>query len=349
MARLPQPGADSGTWGDILNEYLSTAHKADGSLKDGVVGATALATNAVTVASIADGTITEAKLATAVQTKLNAASTTDPTLGGDLAGTASNAQIAAGVVTATEMATNAVTTVKIADGAVTSTKLDTATSALIASKADQSTTYTKTETDSLLASKSSTSHSHALDNLSDVTAAGATNGQSLVYNAGTWGPADVGTGGTVVDATNAVKGVVQLSGDFGGTAASPVVTGLRGVPVSSTAPSSGQVLQYNGSSAVWSTAGGGGVGDNVIQKTTNYVAQAGDFILLDMSAGAITITTPTPANGARFSVKKTDASNFNVTVSGANIDGYMISWSFPTTDRGISQDFISDGTNWYLC
>lgn len=29
MARLPQPGSDSGRWGEILNEYLSQSHKSD--------------------------------------------------------------------------------------------------------------------------------------------------------------------------------------------------------------------------------------------------------------------------------------------------------------------------------
>lgn len=38
MARLPVPGKDDGQWGDILNDYLSQAHEADGSIKDaGVV------------------------------------------------------------------------------------------------------------------------------------------------------------------------------------------------------------------------------------------------------------------------------------------------------------------------
>lgn len=37
MARLPVPGGDDGNWGDILNEYLLTAHAADGGLKDGSI------------------------------------------------------------------------------------------------------------------------------------------------------------------------------------------------------------------------------------------------------------------------------------------------------------------------
>jgi hypothetical protein len=32
MANLPTPGGDSGSWGDILNEFLQVAHNADGSL-----------------------------------------------------------------------------------------------------------------------------------------------------------------------------------------------------------------------------------------------------------------------------------------------------------------------------
>lgn len=31
MARLPVPGADAGTWGDILNDFLLRQHNADGT------------------------------------------------------------------------------------------------------------------------------------------------------------------------------------------------------------------------------------------------------------------------------------------------------------------------------
>ena len=73
MARLPQPGSDNGTWGDILNDYLSQTLKPDGSLKQNVVTNDAIADNAVNAAAIQDGSITEAQLSGAVQTKLNAA------------------------------------------------------------------------------------------------------------------------------------------------------------------------------------------------------------------------------------------------------------------------------------
>ncbi|MCA9344564.1 collagen-like protein [Candidatus Saccharibacteria bacterium] len=37
MARLPIPGQDGGTWGDILNEFLETSHNSDGSIKTSAV------------------------------------------------------------------------------------------------------------------------------------------------------------------------------------------------------------------------------------------------------------------------------------------------------------------------
>lgn len=37
MTRLPTPGSDDGTWGNILNDFLAQAHNVDGSLKDDTV------------------------------------------------------------------------------------------------------------------------------------------------------------------------------------------------------------------------------------------------------------------------------------------------------------------------
>jgi hypothetical protein len=39
MARLPTPGGDSGTWGDVLNEFLKRSHNTDGTLKTSAVAA----------------------------------------------------------------------------------------------------------------------------------------------------------------------------------------------------------------------------------------------------------------------------------------------------------------------
>ena len=70
-------------------------------------------------------------------------------------------------------------------------------------------------------------------------------------------------------------------------------------------------------------------------------------------AGGLTITTPAAVDGGSF-VVKIIAGGYNVVVNAAGasmIDGVQPSWSF---DSGIdllgrpAQDFISDGTNWYL-
>jgi hypothetical protein len=126
MARLPQPGSDDGTWGQILNDYLGVAHDSGGAIKSGAVSGSA----------VQDDSISATKLATTNSpsngqilgysgsglTWSNAGSS-DPALGGDLSGTASNAQIVAGAVGTTELGTNAVTTIKITDANVTDAKI----------------------------------------------------------------------------------------------------------------------------------------------------------------------------------------------------------------------------------
>lgn len=56
------------------------------------------------------------------------------------------------------------------------------------------------------------------------------------------------------DASTSTKGVVRLTSDFGGTANSPKVVGIQGVPVSSIIPSVNNVLSFNGSSWVPSSS-----------------------------------------------------------------------------------------------
>ena len=53
MARLPQPGGDDGTWGVILNDFLSVAHDTVGALNAGSVNTSQLVDDSVTVDKIA--------------------------------------------------------------------------------------------------------------------------------------------------------------------------------------------------------------------------------------------------------------------------------------------------------
>ena len=56
--------------------------------------------------------------------------------------------------------------------------------------------------------------------------------------------------GTVANATTAVNFTGAVSGDVSGTQLALSVDRIKGIAVTSTAPSSGQVLQYNGAQYV---------------------------------------------------------------------------------------------------
>lgn len=62
MARLPIVNDDDGTWGGILNEYLTVSHKSDGTLGDNSVTSSALAPSSVTSAALANDAVTNAKV-----------------------------------------------------------------------------------------------------------------------------------------------------------------------------------------------------------------------------------------------------------------------------------------------
>jgi hypothetical protein len=73
MARLPIPGSDKNTWGDVLNDFLSQAHQSNGLLKPNSVNSTTIAPNTVTNAQLQDGVVTASKLSTAVQAAIDEA------------------------------------------------------------------------------------------------------------------------------------------------------------------------------------------------------------------------------------------------------------------------------------
>ena len=103
-ARLPQPGSDDGTWGNILNDFLSVAHNADGTLQNSIItDANVSATAAIartkldasTQASLgkADTALQSAPV-TSVNTKTGAVSLTASDVGADASGAAAAAQAA---------------------------------------------------------------------------------------------------------------------------------------------------------------------------------------------------------------------------------------------------------------
>ena len=89
-----------------------------------------------------------------------------------------------------------------------------------------------------------------------------------------------------------------------------------------------------------SASGAGGLTPTV--KTASYSAVDGDYVLLDASGGAATITAPTAAKEARFAVKKTDSSTNTVTVA-ITADGYLN----PVLNlQRQSMEFLHDGDAW---
>lgn len=210
MARLPNPGGDAGSWGQILNDFLGSVHNIDGTLKENTIGAEQLKTDAVTNDHIAPGAVNAASLASDVY--INNAVVDGSITAAKLADNAvTAAKVAPGAISAAKIADGTITTAKLADGNITSAKL--ASGVIDGSKvAAGSISSTRLATSTAPADGQVLSYSsgalvwanqasvpNTLDALSDVNTVGATNGQSLVYQSGNWVPATVTSGGGVTD------------------------------------------------------------------------------------------------------------------------------------------------------
>jgi hypothetical protein len=80
VPRLPITGQDEGIWGDVLNQFLTVSHNADGTLRGAAVtaagggGATSVADGSITTAKLADNAVTNAKLDAPTQAILSSVS-----------------------------------------------------------------------------------------------------------------------------------------------------------------------------------------------------------------------------------------------------------------------------------
>ena len=203
MARLPTPGSDNGTWGQVLNDFLAVAHTTSGTIKP----------NAVDSSAIQDNSISGAKLQ---------------------------------------------------DNSVTSDKL---------------------------------------------TSTGGSNGQVLTKNSGVGGGLEWTSAAGSPDATTSSKGIVQLAGDLGGTAASPTVPGLASKVSTSTTVSAGTGLTGGGdlsanrtlSANFGTTSGTIAQGDDSritgAEQTTNKGAANG-YASLDSSTKVPIAQVPTGTTGS---------------------------------------------------
>lgn len=130
-----------------------------------------------------------------------------------------------------------------------------------------------------------------------VSATAPTNGQVLQFSGTSWAPA-------ALPASLPPNGTAN--GDLNGTYPNPTVDGLRGVAVSATAPTNGQVLQFNGTSWTptalpaasidWSVNGNAGT-----NASTNFIGTTDNvplsFRVNNTRAGKIDNATSTVALG----------------------------------------------------
>lgn len=204
MARLPQPGSDSGRWGSILNDYLSQVHRSDGTLKDGIISEAKL--DAATVAKL---NVIGSNSVTSVNGRTGAVAITKADV--SLVNADNTSDLSKPISTATQSAINVKYTLPA--GGVPEADL----AAAVQAKLNTTTTADGRVATSKLANSAVT--------VGKLSASGAIANQVLSYDGVGLAWATPSSVGDISDATASTKGIVQLAGDLGGTAAAPTVPG----------------------------------------------------------------------------------------------------------------------------
>ncbi|TXG77816.1 hypothetical protein E6P97_00960 [Patescibacteria group bacterium] len=286
MARLPVPGGDNGNWGEVLNDYLSQAHKPDGALKD----------NSITASAIANDAITEDKLDPIARGKLNGAggvtnlsssvSATTVTVASD---TGTDATIPAATTSAAGVQTAADKTKLngIAAGATAN-----ATDAQLRDRSTHTGSQaisTVTGLQTALDSKASSSHTHAIADVTGLQT--ALNGKQPI--------------GDYVEADDLAD--VATSGDYNQLVNRPTIPTALGAltDVSTTGAASGQVLKYDGTGwypAPDDTSSGGGGGNTNLSASANATSVT---VLSDTGTDATLAAATTSIAGVMTAADKT--------------------------------------------
>ncbi len=177
---------------------------------------------------------------------------------------------------------------------------------------------------------------------SPVASTAPTSGQVLKWNGTAWTPAadtdtnySAGSGltltGTVFsanDATTTTNGIIRLAGDLSGTAASPTVTRIQGQSISSTAPTSGQVLKWNGTA--WAPAA---------DTDTNTTYTAGTGLTLTGTVFSANNATSTATGMVQLAG---DLGGTAVTPTVSRIQGQAVSSTAPASGQVLKWN----GTAW---
>lgn len=243
MARLPIPGSDQGQWGEILNDYLSVAHNADGSLKSvvmppGSITPTMLSQSYLPVAQKAAangvasldsaGKVPSAQLpAVATPPDASASEKGLIQLAGDLAGTAA-------VPTVPALAGKAAVATTISAGVGLSGGGDLSSNRTLAVDFGVSAGTVAEGNDGRIVGAEQTANK------------GVANGYASLDGSGIVPSSQLPAAVAPPDASASQKGLIQLAGDLSGTAAAPTIPALTGKVSTSTTISAGTGLTGGG-------------------------------------------------------------------------------------------------------
>ena len=146
-----------------------------------------------------------------------------------------------------------------------------------------------------------------------------------------------GTSSSVVlpSSTSSTVGLMQLAGDLGGTATVPKVVGIQGVPVSTTVPTTGQVLKYDGTNYVPS---------NSILTETQTLGLVGSTLTISGTNSSVVIPIAADATSSTNGIMRL-AGDLGGTAASplvSKLQGRTLSSTAPTTGQVLK----FDGTQW---
>jgi hypothetical protein len=355
--RLPIPGQDNGTWGDILNDFLEVSLNTDGTLIPSAL--TTAGAELISHKGVASGYASLNTSALVPTTQLGTGTASSATyLRGDntwatVPGGATNATTAApgliqlsGDFSNTSTATVPIVSTSNSIPIVTTTGTQTLTNKSIAGS--QITSAVANATNAVTAGTVTTNA-----NLTgDVTSSGNTTTLTSSSNVASIIAAN-STVTSKLSSTTAASTYAPL--------ASPTFTGKVTTPalqVTTGAGTANQVLTSDSSgNATWSTPTASGAQALVPTsvKTSAYTAAPGDFIPVDASSASVTITLPTaPTDKTRVEIKMIATSGSNTVTFNTGGSDVLNKASGVTTgtlsllNQAIMLQYAATGSIWYV-